>query len=651
MPLEIDATGARRRNPVVLTGSGLHHDAYPLRPALAGGRLHSGYLSATWRRRLAKAFERLARAPDAGDVGSAAADVARLRKLYPEVVAREFARFARAMAVQADGRRLGRRHVDAAYGLLHRRVELLPARADRVIAAGMAAVVLVRQGAQVHLVVDGPWGIDHVRRLLLPVLGHLGIEVGVVEAGSDERTRCRAYRQSITLVPARECAMDFLRDAHRWPSRGDAATRLVDGLMGRAARQRDTLMRGLPCAILIDVDSTLVDNARTPIVLTRDAHPMHETDALDKAIALVDHLEPGTHYRLTGEEAEVELTPAGEAVLAQCARQFGGIWDVPQASRQLLGVAIVVDRVLRPDVHYRVRGKTIEWRVPETLVPGLEHYTGEFLVRMIEAKEGISSSGHREIVGRASYQQVFNRYVHLCGLAHSIHGITRELRTIYGLRCRGRRRRARRCTFGTALLAANEAAANAWLGTWLAAGDGRACRVVVVNTPQRLDALAAFVDTLGFTATLIDAPAPDGAPEPVAPGRLLIALAPALDYVLPQAGSPDSCPVEVVVAQRATRRAEDRRNLHGVARLAPSARQRVLLLSRDDELFEGVTTWGILRLQRFLGRRLAAVALERRVRDLQAHRARAFYRIRKDLLHYDTSMQGLLSISGRGPYE
>lgn len=596
-------------------------------------------------------FDRLTRGAAPGGMNASPLDPSALRRLYPEALARQFAVFSRLMDEHVGRCVVSRAHVDAAYGLLHRRVEVMPRRIDRVIAAGMAALVLVRLGSRVHLVVDGQWSIDHVRRWLLPVLDRAGIAAGVVDAGSDERTRARAWRQPMTVAAARECAMDFLRDAYNWPERGDPSVRLVDRLLGAAARQRATLMQGLPCAILLDIDSALVDNARTPVVLTRDAHPMHESEALEKALAMVAHLERGVHFTLTGAGEEVALTAAGEARLADWSRQLGGIWSVAPAARQLLCVAVVVEHVLVRGVHYGIEDGAVRWLVAEALVPGLRHYSAAFLSRMLETREGLQASGQREIVGRASYQQVFNRYVHLCGLAHSVAGIGRELRAVYGLRCGGRGRGSRRCAFDVAELLDDTGAVDAWLEARLGDRTWPGCRIVVANSAQRVEEIAALAARSGVEPHVIDQLPAVGVEELIAPGRLLVVAAGAMDCRPPAAGRMASCTLEIIVVQRSVRHSEDRRNLDWITASGFERPRRILVMSRDDELFEGAPPWALSRLARIMGTRVNATVLEWRIRRLQARRARGFSRIRRELLNYDTSMQGLLSISGRGLYE
>src|SRR5690606_8322544 len=332
-------------------------------------------------------------------------------------------------------------------------------------------------------------------------------------------------------------------------------------------------------------------------------------------------------------------------------RRLGGIWGGAPAARQLLCVAVVVEHGLVRGVHYGIEDGAVRWLVAEPLVPGLQYYSAAFLSRMLETREGLQASGQREIVGRASYQQVFNRYVHLCGLAHSVAGIGRELRAVYGLRCGGRGRRSRRCAFDAAELLDDTGAVDTWLEARIGERTWPGCRIVVANSAQRVEEIAELAARSGVEPCVIDQPPAEGVEELIVPGRLLVVAAGAMDYLPPATRRPTRCALEIVVVQRSVRHSEDRRNLDWITASGFERPRRILVVSRDDELFEGAPPWVLARLARIMGSRLNAAVLEWRIRRLQARRGHGFYRIRRDLLNYDTSMQGLLSISGRGLYE
>lgn len=631
----------------MLMEAGILSDAYPLRPARETSTVvnHSLHLRRSDPGRVYRLYEEVLR-----DTNSEANPGTGAERGGLASAARDFARFAAAWSKEHDTG-VGRAHVEAAYALLHRRVEAMPRRSDRTIAAGLAAAALAGDGLRVHLVTDHEQGTNHARAWLFPVFARLGLDAAVIHAGSDETARATAYSADITLVTARELAMDFLRDAVHWPGRSNSAQRSIDRLMGSRSRTRSIVMRGLPCAVHIDIDSALIDNARTPIVLTRDAHPMHEAEELKRALALADRLEIGRDFQLTGEGRELVFTDAGRRRIVAWGEQLGGLWSAGHVAELLLSVAVIAKSVLNTNIHYRVTNGSVEWLVQERLVPGAEFYSKPFITRMVETLEECPVSSQREEVGRASYQQVFNHYVHLCGLCHSLDGIKGELRSVYGLKSGSRVNPAAPIRFSAAHLAPSQEGKLQWAREWAERGGDNTCSVVTANSNESLERLHQVLAP-AIPGLQVLTEAPDRAlSELLRPGVVLLAPAAALDYPAPRHMDPVYCPVRILVTERSASRTTDRRNLFWMQAQSFEKADKTLLLAADDDLLNNS---GAGRAQSVIesgGPRLAALLLERWIRRLQAAWGKEMYRVRRDLLTHETNMQGLLSFSGRGIYE
>lgn len=634
--------------------AGVLTDAYPLRDtsdsSAAGG--HSLRLRTADLAGLEALFNDYYRAMAADATAAANPGDATASTASPlRQVARELARFSAAWSAE-HAAPVSRTHIESAYALLQRRVDTIPHRTDRLLVAGLAAAALVKTGLRVHVVTDSEQGTIHAGRWLLPVFERLGLTTGVIDAAADETARAAAYRRDVTLSTARELAMDFLRDAVRWPGRGNPARRTIDQLMGSRSLGRSILMRGLPCAIHVDIDSALIENARTPIVLTRDAHPMHEAEELKRALELAGQLEDGRHFELTGEGREVVFNEAGQRQLQAWGQQLGGLWNTPHLAELLLSVAVVATSVLKKDTHYRVRHGTVEWLLQDRLVPGVEFYSRPFITRMVETLEQCPVSSQREEVGRASYQQVFNHYVHLCGLCHSLDGISGELRSVYGLKSAGRAGPApARRPFRAAVLTPSQAHKLDWLADWAARAEDGDCSIVVMNSAEALEQVQNALEAGPRPPLILSEAADRQFGDLLKPGVLLVALASTMDYLLPLDAGPVPCPVRILVAERSASRTADRRNLFWMQAQSFAAAETTLLLAADDELLTGSVGGAFQSLLDAAGTRVAARLLERRVRRAQAAWGREMYRMRRDLLTHETNMQGLLSFSGRGLYE
>jgi hypothetical protein len=640
----------------MIVDPGITRDSYPLRqtaPSAPARRLHSLRLRTADIRQISQLYETQLQLLNTGDSTTSTRThrhfLANGDRLDPVVAAREFARFSIACSNRHQ-HAVGTLHVESAYGLLHRQVEVIPNRVDRVLCSGMAAVALASAGMQVHIVLDSGLGIEYVRKYLAPVLEDLGFGVQCVVSGMDQEERRQAYQQDITIVTSRECAMDFLRDAVNWQQRGNPALRKVDRLMGGRSNQRTNIMRGLPCAVFLDIDYALVDNARAPVALTRDAHPMHEVEELRQALEMVGHLQPGRHYTFTGEAAEVEFTELGRRQLDAWAEQLGGKWGIRHVAELMLAIAITSVHLVTAGTHYGVSRKSIEWLVDDRLVPGMGFYSRPFLTRMVELKEKCEVSSQREVAARASYQQIFNNYVHLSGTCHTSEDIEEELRKIYGLQCSHRWQAVAPFRFDEEYLCVNAEEKAAWLLSW-AASDAHHARLLIANDAETLAGLKVSLAALSPQAVDINSTQQYELAEMLSPGSVLLCLAADAEYLAMMMTVPIDCPVEIAVIQRSVRRCEDLRNLSWLQSSPFSSCRKMLVLAKDDEVLAPSSTTGIQTVLRLLNLNGRKLSVEATIRQTQREKAREFFRVRQGLLNHDKTMDGLLSFSGRGLYE
>ncbi len=634
--------------------AGVLQDAYPLRHSDASERLHSLNYRASDLRKLRRQFARYGKAFQAGDeliaVRSERVRARGREQLSIDMVAREFARFAYCYE-SLRGRTLTQRHLESAFGLVHRWLECVPGRRERIEIAGLAAAALAASGMRVHLILENDRALAGLQSALLPVFERMEYTVGSVKSGIDEHHRTAAYQQQITLVSARECAMDFLRDSVKWPGKGNPVERKLDTIMGGRSHLQSSLMRGLPCAILIDADSTLVDNARAPIALTRDAHPMHETDAIKQALEMVEHLQAGQHYELIGEGAEVALTDLGLRQLQAWADELGGVWSVEEVAQLMLAVAIVVKRVLVKDAHYRLHRQQVEWMLDERLIPGMKFYSELFLSRVVALNEDCKINEQREVAARSSYQQIFNRYIHLCGMSHSSRLISREFHEVYGLKLGQHWPERQPKPFHQIYLLRDEVEKMARLSSELKAENaGKAILLLALDAQALAQLQAGLQADFPHLVVLNDDDTTILAGE-IKSGAIILALNNVAEYQAFDIGAPFRCPLMIISTQRSPRYSEDVRALFWMQNGFFSACERRLLLSIEDELFSETSLYGFQNMVRFSTHKIANYLIERRIRRIQRVKARSLFQMRQQLLAHDETMQGLLSFSGRGLYE
>ena len=179
----------------------------------------------------------------------------------------------------ALAREAARRHS----GMRHFRVQLLGGAAmmggalaemqtgeGKTLTALLPAITAALMGRPVHIVTVNDYLARRDAEQLAPVYNALGLTVGLVEQGQQPQDRQRAYACDITYCTNKELVFDYLRDrlalgAAPRPRAPPARRDFQDQASGRSQR---LLLRGLHFAIVDEADSVLIDEARTPLILS-----------------------------------------------------------------------------------------------------------------------------------------------------------------------------------------------------------------------------------------------------------------------------------------------------------------------------------------------------------------------------------------------
>jgi hypothetical protein len=641
----------------------IFYDHYPIRDAGGDAQLTQHWLS-PHKQNISKLIQLC---KDAGDIQQPAEPneiskqphraIDANGKVDLKSLAKSFNAFQTALSY-VHGLSLSDDDIAAAYGLFERRVEVLRSRSDRVLVAGLAAAAFVKSGVRVHLVCDKSYQ-ELVNQHLLPVLDYLEISLGVVITGDNEATRHLNYSCDITMVSARECAMDFLRDSVNWPKRGNAAHRVVDRLLGRRAKHPHRIMSGLPCAIHLDAQSALIDNARAPIVLTQDAHPMHEVEELQRALELAEKLTLAQDYIYSGKELEIAYTVQGKQQIEAWAKEFGGIWLVPSVADLMIAISLVVQNIVHKDQHYQISNGLLKWLVPDRLVPGMRYYLKPFLTRIVELQNECALTGQQEVVGRASYQHVFNRYIHLCGMSHAAGLASEELRDVYQLRSQTNKN-ARLKVDATILLNDPEAKFEYLVEILHSENCLQACTFLCTGMNEDGDSLNQLIHGSGC-ATQYYNNAEQLSKAMVANGfditDVVLINAEVLSSMADELWSSLSMPHEIIFLNRSVDWYEDALITQFDQFSLVKSSRRVQLLSLDEEIFQNHPLTNLNRAYPY-AQRLGGWAqkcfqflLELRIKSIQKQVAQESYNVRRNLLTHDQGMQSMLSFSGKGLYE
>jgi preprotein translocase subunit SecA len=349
--------------------------------------------------------------------------------LKPAPVVRAFA-----LVRELAGRTLGLRPYDeqlfGAWIIVGGDMAEMATGEGKSLAATLAAATAALAGIPVHVVTTNEYLAARDAAAMRPLYEALNLSVSAVLESMDTRRKRVAYQADIVYCTNKQVAFDYLRD------------RLVSGSesgalslrFGQAHEQRQLVLRGLCFAIVDEADSVLIDEARTPLILSRE----HEDDSqrliYQQALALARALVQGRDYVLLPREQRLEITEAGMALLAQQTQSLEGIWSGPRHSRFLAHQALCALHLYEKDAHYLVRDGKIEIIDRNTGRTMADRSWQQGLHQMIECKEGCALTGQRETLASISYQRFFRRYLRLGGMSGTLGQVAGELRAIYRLR-------------------------------------------------------------------------------------------------------------------------------------------------------------------------------------------------------------------------
>lgn len=403
-----------------------------------------------------------------------------------------------ALVREAARRTLGTPHYDVqlfgGWIMTRRGLAELETGEGKTLAATLPACVAALAGIPVHVITANDYLVERDTASMGPLYARLGLTLGAVTERDPERdARRAAYACDVTYVSNKQVAFDYLRD--RLAGGGDRRLARELGVADPGPSGERPVLRGLCFAIVDEADSVLVDDARTPLILSREgARP--DEPSVRGALRIARALEPELHFRVDRHRGRAELMPAGRARLEPLARGLQGPLSGTRRREEWVQRALQAEHCLERDRHYLVRDGAIEIvdvstgrRAPD------RSFDGE-MQALIEAKEGVALTTRSEAVARLSYQRFFRRYLRLAGMTGTAREVARELWNVYRLRSVSvpTRLPSRRVDAGIRLLPTAEAASQAVLErirTLHAAGRPVLVGTSSVEASERMSALLA----------------------------------------------------------------------------------------------------------------------------------------------------------------
>jgi len=359
------------------------------------------------------------------------------RRLYSEGLREELVARTFAICREAADRLLHMRPFDVQLlggrVMLEGRIAEMETGEGKTLAATLPACAAALAGIPVHIVTVNDFLVLRDAAWMKPVYAFLGLSVGTITEGLAPEARRAAYACDITYCTNKQLVFDYLKDRLMLGQESRPLHLQVEGLHAEFPRTGRLLLRGLCFVIVDEADSVLVDEARTPLIISNVGDNAQETQIYGEAVALARQLTTGLDFAIRPREREVDLTDRGKRRAAELAEPYGGVWIGPRRREELIRRALSALYLFQRDKQYIVRGDKVQI---------VDEYTGRVMAdrswerglhQMIEAKEGCPVSGQQETLARISYQRFFRRYLRIAGMTGTAREVARELWAVYRL--------------------------------------------------------------------------------------------------------------------------------------------------------------------------------------------------------------------------
>jgi preprotein translocase subunit SecA len=322
---------------------------------------------------------------------------------------------------EAAKRTLGQRHYDTQLiggMVLHDgKIAEMKTGEGKTLVATLATYLNALPGKGVHVVTVNDYLAKRDAEWMGEVYNFLGMSVGVILHGLDDNERREAYGADITYGTNNEYGFDYLRDNMKY-------------------QLPAMVQRGHHYAIVDEVDSILVDEARTPLIISG---PLDDRSELYLAVDDVIPAISDEDYELDEKQRTVNLTEDGNEKIEEILRERGVLTDGSLYDIENITIVHHVQNALRA---HKLFQKDKDYIVKGDKVVIIDEFTGRMmegrrysdgLHQALEAKERVQIQPENQTLASITFQNYFRMYEKLSGMTGTALTEADEFMDIYGL--------------------------------------------------------------------------------------------------------------------------------------------------------------------------------------------------------------------------
>lgn len=321
-----------------------------------------------------------------------------------------------AMVREASVRTLKLRHFDVQLMggiVLHQgRITEMKTGEGKTLVATLPLTLNALAGRGCHLVTVNDYLAKRDAEWMGPIYNYLGLRVAYLQNGQDRNQRVDAYEADVTHGTNSEFGFDYLRD-------------------NMVTDARNRVQRSLYFAIVDEVDSILIDEARTPLIIS--GQPTQASEEYKRYDQIVRRLRKDVHYEVDEKEHSVTLTEEGIDIVEKSL----GITDLYGMESSIH--AHHIQLALKAHALYK---KDIDYVVKDGQVIIVDEFTGRLMMgrrfsegqhQAIEAKENVQIQSETQTMATITIQNYYRLYEKLAGMTGTAKTEEEEFQNIYGM--------------------------------------------------------------------------------------------------------------------------------------------------------------------------------------------------------------------------
>ncbi len=295
----------------------------------------------------------------------------------------------------------------------------------KTLVATLPAYLNALSGQGVHVITVNDYLARRDSEWMGQIYSFLGLTTGLIVSQLSSQDRKTAYAADITYGTNNEFGFDYLRD-------------------NMAFRSNDKVQRFLSYAIVDEVDSILIDEARTPLIISgtaEDSSVLYQrVNALMPSLKIEKQEGDGGHFSLDEKNKQVHLTEVGHEEVERVL-EANGLIEHGTSLYDVKNISLMHHILASLRAHY-LFAKDVDYIVRDNNVVIVDEFTGrtmegrrwsDGLHQAVEAKEGVSIQHENQTLASITYQNYFRLYSKLSGMTGTADTEAPEFLQIYGL--------------------------------------------------------------------------------------------------------------------------------------------------------------------------------------------------------------------------